>query len=100
MGQYAILYGTYTDFQSGFYYGRDSTDTYRLAVYDADRNRLADFDTGIPFQSSLGGLLRFSLTVEDGAVSIPWTICEYDREDRYSCRILFETQTVEKAAAG
>ncbi len=100
VGQYAILYGTYTDFQSGFYYGRDSTDTYRLAVYDADGNRLADFDTGIPFQSSLGGLLRFSLTVEDGAVSIPWTICEYDREDRYSCRILFETQTVEKTAAG
>lgn len=97
-GQYAVLYENVTDEESGFYYSRNSTDTYRLAVYSENGTQLMDFDTGIPLQSGMGGLSRFSLAVEDGVVTFGNydRFYDYDTSKSYTCRILLDTQTVER----
>ena len=97
-GQYAALYENVTDEESGFYYSRNSTDTYRLAVYAENGARLLDFDTGIPLQSGKGGLTRFSLVLEDGVVTFGKydRFYDYDTSKSYTCRVLLDTQTVER----
>lgn len=97
-GQYAVLYENVTDEESGFYYSRNSTDTYRLAVYAENGARLMDFDTGIPLQSGKGGLTRFSLVLEDGVVTFGKydRFYDYDTSKSYTCRVLLDTQTVER----
>lgn len=97
-GQYAVLYENVTDEESGFYYSRNSTDTYRLAVYAENGVRLMDFDTGIPLQSGKGGLTRFSLVLEDGVVTFGKydRFYDYDTSKSYTCRVLLDTQTVER----
>lgn len=97
-GQYAVLYENVTDEESGFYYSRNSTDTYRLAVYAENGTRLMDFDTDIPLQSGKGGLTRFSLVLEDGVVTFGKydRFYDYDTSKSYTCRVLLDTQTVER----